>query len=119
MRLWHIECIVQDTKHYELMQYLEKIKAYNVVSKTFKNGADEEQPKKKKKEGRKHNNDLPTQTDWLQKHLKDDMTSGDIRDAFVEAGYPGVQLYGALSRLVKMNKAKKLASGKYKLIGGA
>lgn len=114
MRLWHVECVVTDSRHYDLMKFLESIKAYNVASKTFSNGsADQVSVQDKSARAPKG-----SQTDWLAAHIKEEIAPSSLKAGFEKAGFKPGGLYAALTRAVKQKLIKKTAAGTYKPIGG-
>lgn len=119
MKLWHIEAVVADHKLYDLMLYLEQIKAYNVKNTVFANGQDRtEEPKGQGRSGpRASRSNLPKQEDWLMENVPPEFLPSEIREAWIKKGYRKGSLYGALGRLVRNKQLKKMANGTYKKAG--
>lgn len=124
MKLMHVELIVSDLRLYDLMKYLESVKAYNVQVRPFSNDAtSEEEPKVNKKRGpRKGTNIKETsrlQQEWVLRHVKSEMTGAELRTAWAKTEFRDKGLYGALQKAVKNKYIKRMAHGSYKPIGGA
>lgn len=111
MRLWHVECVVTDSRHYDLMKFLESIKAYNVASKTFSNGSADQVPVQRDKGRGKA-------VDWLVAHIKDETAASDLKPGYEKAGFSKSGIYGVLTTAVNRKLIKKTAAGTYKPIGG-
>jgi hypothetical protein len=117
MKLMHVEVIVQDSRLHDLLGYLESIKGYNVQVRAFKNSAGPEPEKKKVSRNIREMSRL--QQEWVAKHVKDETTHAELRDAWGKTEFTSTGLYGALNRAITNKVIKKMASGNYKPTGGA
>jgi hypothetical protein len=114
--LFVVACKVPTNYVHQLAGLLRDIGARDILMQPYLNGATAPAPKAK-------TGKLSTieksqnQQEWLVQHIKGDVATVDLKEAWVKAGFRAESMYGALYRAVAAKQLKKLKPGLYRRIG--